>query len=305
MIQFNCVNVPLMLESCSRRPNFYLYFVIILDRLETIGHKIKAFTYKPDHLPRLASLAKDIPTRYIVMLELQRYLNFTPVLLKFRGEADNLLDRNVIDIFSTIFVPETFGLFIEQTDYIDTFQTARLTYREDAICILYCVKNNVMYTPSALTEIVFRAFDTTTWVCLLVALISCGVVVKATKIGKCAWFDVVSIVFRQPVDPFSMIHLTLTAAMIIVLFFYEGDTTTMVIKPLEPKIFKNFEEIVNNKYYVQTEVENITERAVPAHPLVDEKIVNSSVYEEYLENEKRFRATLERLSIGGNSGTTV
>lgn len=141
---------------------------------------------------------------------------------------------------------------------INPLVTTYLKIREEALHLLYCVNDPSPYTPSAFPEMLFHAFDYTTWACLLVAIVCCALTAKFISAGDpYPVFDIFCVLFRQDVSFFKPLHLILSLVLIPVLFMYEADITAHVITPNVPNIYNNFEQLINNSFAILVNKINI------------------------------------------------
>ncbi|OXA49253.1 hypothetical protein Fcan01_15420 [Folsomia candida] len=215
----------------------------------------------PSKLSELYELPTFIVPRFLVLLHLQRYLNFTLAFVlnydlaqKEQAEAGGVL-------LPTIYTPKMFSYgFGPNTRHtnMNPLITTYLKIREEPLHILYCEKDPDPYTPSAFSAMLFRAFDFATWICLLFTYIFCALATKlVSRTDAYPFFRVVCIFFRQSMNKFKPLHLIVSFVFIPVLFPYEADITARVIAPDEPKIYNNFKELLNNSFTIFVKQVNI------------------------------------------------
>ncbi|OXA49259.1 hypothetical protein Fcan01_15426 [Folsomia candida] len=215
----------------------------------------------PTTLPKLNSFPSLIAPRFIILLELKKYLNFTPLfVLDYElAQKEHKQRRGVL--LSTIYTPKMFSYgFGLSTRYsnMNPLVTTCLKIRGEVLYILYCENDPDPYTPSAFSAMLFRAFDTATWICLLVTYFLCALTTKfVSRTDAYPFFSVVCIFFRQSVSKFKPLHLIVSLVFIPVLFPYEADITARVVAPDEPTIYANFEKLIYSSFSIFVNLINI------------------------------------------------
>ncbi|OXA40827.1 ATP synthase epsilon chain, chloroplastic [Folsomia candida] len=268
---FNLANIWVLEPTEATKPNIYPSSILY-----------------PAELPNLTELPTLIAPRFIVLHQLQKYLNFTPIFVQdIQLAIEDHAERGGVKL-STIFTPKilAFG-FGPRTKHntLNPLITTFLKIREEALHILYCQNDPSPYTPSAFSEMLFRAFDSSTWICLLVTYFVCALTAKLISPRDAyPFFGMTCLFFRQELNHFKPLHLILSLVFIPVLFPYEADITARVISPDEPKIYNNFQQLINNSFHIFVNQVQIWSDTVLEYESVTYKIAKANLAQRNMMN---------------------
>ncbi|OXA38433.1 hypothetical protein Fcan01_26870 [Folsomia candida] len=285
-------------EMGQPKGNFKLGYIWVFEPDGTDRNVYHTTRMNPSTLPKLHALSKLIAPRFIVLFELKRYLNFTPLFVLDYELAQKEHKKRGGVILPTIYTPKMFsygfGLNTRHSN-LNPLVTTYLKTREEELYILYCENDPDPYTPSAFSALLFRAFDLATWICLLVTYVGCALTTKlVSRTDEYPFFSVTCIFFRQSVSKFKPLHLIVSLVFIPVLFPYEGDITARVIAPDEPNIYANSKELINSSYTIFVNLINIgnDEYTVLEYDSVHYKIDEANLTSR---NTKNLKIVVKRL----------